>query len=173
MIFTFNRHFLLYCTSWQNHNHFISILKFFTFRLGKYRFQTKLLSLFYLFSFSESRFSLFCLHLSAQSLFSYSILPYPHTCASQLPAEVPPDVCPPCPARSLPLRYLRPSQLSDTLTALCVPPTCPDRSARTIQELISPDTEYAVIAKHLLQTCTGSKDQVIPCLMSQCVIHTF
>ena len=76
MIFTFNRHFLLYCTSWQNHNHFISILKFFTFRLGKYRFQTKLLSLFYLFSFSESRFSLFCLHLSAQSLFSYSILPY-------------------------------------------------------------------------------------------------
>lgn len=59
MIFTFNRHFLLYCTSWQNHNHFISILKFFTFRLGKYRFQTKLLSLFYLFSFGESRFSLF------------------------------------------------------------------------------------------------------------------
>lgn len=172
MIFTFNRHFLLYCTSWQNHNHFISILKFFTFRLGKYRFQTKLLSLFYLFSFSESRFSLFCLHLSAQSLFSYSILPYPHTCASQLPAEVHPDVCPPCPARSLPLRYLRPSQLSDTLTALCVPPTCPDRSARTIQAAHLPDTEYAVIAKHLLQTCTGSKDQVIPCLMSQCVIHT-
>ena len=69
IIFTFNRHFLLYCTSWQNHNHFISILKFFTFRLGKDRFQTKLLSLFYLFSFSESRFSLFCLQLSAHPCF--------------------------------------------------------------------------------------------------------
>lgn len=173
MIFTFNRHFLLYCTSWQNHNHFISILKFFTFRLGKYRFQTKLLSLFYLFSFSESRFSLFCLHLSAQSLFSYSILPYPHTCASQLPAEVHPDVCPPCPARSLPLRYLRPSQLSDTLTALWFRQRVLIDLRAQYKQLISPDTEYAVIAKHLLQTCTGSKDQVIPCLMSQCVIHTF
>ena len=39
----------------------------------------------------------------------------------------------PCPARSLPLRYLRPSQLPGTLTASYVPPTCPDRSARTIQ----------------------------------------
>lgn len=75
----------------------------------------------------------FYLCLSAQSRFSYSILPYPHTCASQLPAEVPPDACPPCPARSLPLRYLRHSQLPGTLTASYVPPTCPDRSAHTIQ----------------------------------------
>ena len=88
------------------------------------------------FSFGESRFSLFCLHLSAQSRFSYNILPYPHTCASQLPAEVPPAACLPCPARSLPLRYSRHSLLSDTLTASCVPPACPDRSAHTISMLL-------------------------------------